>query len=58
MIQNYKGRKAMQQARSLLLFEIRRRELYVQGPTTMKGIDLIEVYKARTVPSVSIRKFG
>ena len=31
MIQNYKGRKAMQEARSLLLFEIRRRELYAPG---------------------------
>ena len=53
MIQNYKGRKAMQEARSLLLFEIRRRELYVPGATTMNGIDLKRYIKARNVPSYS-----
>ena len=57
MIQNYKGRKAMQKARSLLLFEIRRRELYVQGHT-LNGIDLERYIKARNVPSWTFRKFG
>ena len=52
MIQNYKGRKAMQQARSLLLFEIRRRELYVQDHYR-EGYRSEKVYTKRAISGYS-----
>ena len=52
MIQNYKGRKAMQEARSLLLFEIIRSGLYSYNGQEPIDLDIVlrGYTTARNVP--------
>ena len=52
MIQNYKGRKAMQEARSLLLFEIIRSGLYSYNSQETIDLDIVlrGYTTARNVP--------